>query len=70
MQKPTNPSAFPHDNYDGLASNGLTLRDYFAARALEIIANSDTNLGWIKETGVQQAYQIADAMLEERARQI
>ena len=42
---------------------GMTLRDYFAAKAMQVfIANNDTD--WDQD--VQDAYAIADKMLKER----
>lgn len=62
---PRNPSAFPA----GLAE-GMTLRDYFAAKAMEVIwqglgdMNRDDAIKFTAET----AYSMADAMLAERER--
>ena len=77
-KKPENPQAFPQtwerdgstDNWE----NGMTLRDYFAAKAMQgIYSNSE----WMKEykgdkylmqIGVasEVSYSIADAMLKQR----
>ena len=68
-----NPPAYPTNNWTQIApyssgySEGMTLRDYFAAQAMpEILAQMDvcngkelTNSAWI-------AYQMADAMLKAR----
>ena len=75
-KKPENPSAFPnveYSFYDGEPnvsdySTGMTLRDYFAAKALQ---------GWManpmfvnnkqdQEYAAQAAYKVADLMLKER----
>ncbi len=56
--------AFPHREYESRPYyHGMSLRDYFAARALQgILANEASPLHEI----VAAAYEIADAMLEER----
>lgn len=50
---------------NGFYSPGMTLRDYFAAKAMQgALANRD-----VKETAMSRAewaYEIADAMLKER----
>lgn len=70
-QKQTGGPAFPLstvDPYDRSVTtcDGMTLRDYFAAKAITgILAQKDVfdgthvNTAWL-------AYQIADAMIEER----
>ncbi|OZI26683.1 hypothetical protein CAL26_05010 [Bordetella genomosp. 9] len=78
MSEPLEP-AFPRDHrYEG--HNGLTMRDYFAAKALAgILANSEAANGGAepmlsylsrREDGADwvasMSYQIADAMLEAR----
>ena len=63
-----NPSAFPHGssefNYD--ESSGMTLRDYFAAKAMQTILG----VGATDDIAViaKAAYETADAMLAERAK--
>ena len=58
--------AFPHDgqqNYTG----GMTLRDYFAARALQgLMANKSNPLHFNPEDDAAYVYRIADAMLKAR----
>jgi hypothetical protein len=56
------PGAYP-------AEPGMTLRDYFAAKAMQAFA-ADPELGWADGlTGMaKQAYRWADAMLRERAK--
>lgn len=51
-----NPPAFP----DGLGNKGMTLRDYFAAKAL---ANSYTYHDGNPDKVAEWAYSVADAML-------
>ena len=42
---------------------GMTLRDYFAAKAMQVfLANDETSMG----EDAQDAYMVADAMLEAR----
>lgn len=54
-------SAFPMVG-EGYAREGMTLRDYFAAKALPYsLKNSFSTSG-----AVVEAYEIADAMLEAR----
>ena len=51
--------AFPQEN-DATGSMGMTLRDYFAARAMQ-------EMKWHDEDHAAQAcYEIADAMLRAR----
>lgn len=66
-----NLSAFPVYNQptDGFSfqatSEGMTLRDYFAAKAMQGIVISIGALDKVDDL-VGAAYEIADAMLEER----
>lgn len=48
------------------AQEGMTLRDYFAAKAMTAIYPDVQGLGWQKECA-KCAYELADAMLEARA---
>lgn len=57
--------------------NGMSLRDYFAAKAMQVVAQNESwraNLYTpqdglsIMENNARLAYQIADAMLVERAK--
>lgn len=68
--------AFPHwdplDGAQGAIHNGMTLRDYFAAKAMQglsakdgIPSMPDTWIGAIK-LRTKVAYMLADAMLEAR----
>ena len=59
--------AFPHEfKYgDGTVQRaiGMTLRDYFAARAMQVfLANTETTC----EIDARSAYKVADAMLKAR----
>ena len=53
------------------ASEGMSLRDYFAAKAMQgLIAQScGTAFGSVPINGAQYAYQMADAMLAAREQQ-
>lgn len=79
-KKPDNIQAFPQtweqngttDNWE----NGMTLRDYFAAKAISGILSSQTEMrangmdnasfGMQIETIVEESFLIADAMLKQR----
>ena len=60
----TGGPAFPcHPGIENPIYDGMTLRDYFAGKAMEgLIANNSTDAQEI----AQAAYIIADAMLERR----
>lgn len=89
MSRDTGGSAFPFPplyNSDGCGiyegSNGMTLRDYFAGRALAGIAGqsktfTDALVLKARELGIeseqyaaQMAYVLADAMIAERNKEI
>lgn len=69
-------SAFPGDNSQVRHNPGMTLRDYFAAKALQGMLASDAHPQVVLETlmdgpesrleRAKFAYSIADAMLEAR----
>lgn len=75
--KPENPPAFPShagdpemtDPRNRISCGGMTLRDYFAGRALTggLAATDNWNF-CTPEQCARQAYQIADAMLRERGK--
>jgi hypothetical protein len=67
-----NQPAFPcqYDEYFPLG-NGMTLRDYFAAKAMQSILSSDRYVGLIglnryEQRTAEDAYKMADAMLKSR----
>ena len=73
MSKEMVESAFPWvvdmgDKIEG--QKGITVRDYFAAKALQgmIAANGDSNgyLEYEEEMVAKNAYKLADAMLKAR----
>lgn len=61
-----NPSAFPVQSIyiedQETNSRGMTLRDYFAAKAMQALIDND---GLFSEIPTQ-AYALADAMMKER----
>ena len=59
--KTTNTPAFP---VHGLP--GMTLRDYFAAKAMQALLSHQRTLTEFEETVARAAYEQADAMLEAR----
>jgi hypothetical protein len=63
MNKETGGPAFPTDSHE-YNYQGMTLRDYFAAKAMQGLMAStiDATL----KTFAQQSYKMADAMLEAR----
>jgi hypothetical protein len=61
MNKPTGGPAFP----TGTAYQGMTLRDYFAAKAMQTKTFSVRPYDTTKEIA-NDAYRMADAMLEAR----
>jgi hypothetical protein len=72
MSKETGVSAFPGTQYaNGIQpsgfSQGMTLRDYFAAKAMQaILARNDSRFTTTLEFVGGKAYQYADAMLKAR----
>ena len=57
-----NPPAFPTGTGVTPYNSGMTLRDYFAAKAMQALIDND---GLFSEIPTQ-AYEIADAMLKAR----
>jgi len=61
--------AFPHkwETTDGttVIAKGMTLRDYFAAKAMQALI-SEPSLKATMDEFAHRAYQIADIMMEER----
>lgn len=71
--------AFPKGQSDYSENRGMTLRDYFAAKALSGILADRANIDRFDAIGSKElvepaalmataAYQMADAMLKERAK--
>lgn len=74
-KKPQNPSAFPAwdmtfgknpntDLYSAGTGQGMSLRDYFAAKAMQSLLSTDGTTQF--ETRAREAYEVADAMLKQR----
>ena len=59
-----NIPAFPN-NFTIDAFKGMTLRDYFAAKAMQALI-SEPSLTATMDEFANRAYQIADAMMEQR----
>lgn len=63
MSKDDGGSAFPQPHTKAEPSDGMSLRDYFAAAALSMVVMSEK----LEATDrAEIAYAVADAMLEER----
>ena len=72
-----NPPAFPTEKTIGLNKdgtwiaeipnqNGMTLKDYFAAKALQGICASGPDPSWTNARLAAEAYALANAMLKAR----
>ena len=67
-----NPLAFPTKNYQGIQpvstgySEGMTLRDYFAARAMQSMNSRQDYIDAPADAIALDAYALADAMLKAR----
>ena len=59
-----NPPAFPTGTGVTPYHSGMTLRDYFAAKAMQGLLSSDVNA--TLEVFAKQSYKVADAMLKAR----
>ena len=60
-----NPPAFP----DGLGNRGMTLRDYFAVKAMQALIDKDEWQSTVREVSEDVAlksYAMADAMMKAR----
>lgn len=71
MKTPRNTQAFPLDSAKGI-EEGMTLRDYFAAKALQGIMACNPKIGgdeWTEhdyDILAETFYKMADAMLKQR----
>lgn len=64
--KPKNPDAFPCDNKSE-GYSGMSLRDYFAAKAMQSVMIGDGyRMYSLPEDMAQLSYLMADAMLKQR----
>jgi hypothetical protein len=70
MKDQKKPNAFPYSGVgdDMNYSRGMTLRDYFAAKAMEGICNarSHSDLKGHAIASAKVAYELADAMMKAR----
>jgi hypothetical protein len=57
-----------YDARSGNYNEGMTLRDYFAAAAMQGLLAADSGNDLTYEKGAEMAYMQADAMLEKRAK--
>jgi hypothetical protein len=60
-----NPPAFP-SLYSLPETQGMLLRDYFAAKAMQGFCASPTGMEWANHKIAAEAYAIADEMLKAR----
>jgi hypothetical protein len=69
MTKNTGGPAFPcHPGIENSIYDGMTLRDYFAAKAMQgiLTATLTPNTVWSQDEAAETAYKVADAMLKAR----
>ena len=69
----TGGPAFPSSEWDGdyqrtFSTGGMTLRDYFAVKALQgiLTATLTPSTVWSQDAAAETAYNVADAMLKAR----
>lgn len=62
------PQAFPNEGFNGWGApeKGMTLRDYFAAKALPMSIADDPERAIGRETHARWCYEMADAMMKAR----
>jgi hypothetical protein len=68
--KDTGGPAFPHDHLNRIAA-GMTLRDYFAAKAMQSLMYTQyVDMTYEGEPAAMafEAYRLADAMLAEKGK--
>jgi hypothetical protein len=74
MSEKNRIKAFPNEGYKSDIFDGMSLRDYFAAKAMQaIISNSDKQsiaFGEVDNWVGDYAYDVADAMMEARENDI
>ena len=68
MDKDTGGPAFPFNHFDlGATEHGMTLRDYFAAKAMQgLLSDPDWRQDMTFEDTAYAAYEQANAMLKAR----
>ena len=65
--EPSNPKAFPCGNDSYVIQAGMTLRDYFAAKAMQAVMTGEGYRMYSQpEDMAQLSYLMADAMLKQR----
>lgn len=64
MTKETGGNAFPHENH--LSHRGMSLRDYFAAKAMQALIARETRLSQNPMLYTGASYDFADAMIKAR----
>lgn len=57
-------AGYPTDEFE--PANGMTIRDYFAAKALQGICASSPGADWTNDRLAAEAYDLANAMLKAR----
>ena len=69
MTKETGGPAFPTPRYErgDMYSLGMTLRDYFAARAMQSYLSGDDRDSFSYDEWARASYQMADSMLITRS---
>lgn len=65
---PTHGQAEGDDPRNQILSGGMTLRDYFAAAALQGLIAYSGNSSAYSDLQAKQSYKIADAMMAERSK--
>lgn len=60
------PASEAHQHGMHSPQDGMTLRDYFAAKAMQGICASGPTANWTDGRIARSAYEMADAMLEAR----
>ena len=67
MSTETGGPAFPGVDVEGEPYTGMTLRDYFAAKAMQgLLSSGKVAQEYIRESLVSDSYALADKMLEAR----
>jgi hypothetical protein len=62
----TGGPAFPDPQENWRGEKGMTLRDYFAAKAMQAILSDGSWHGHTCKTAALESYEMADAMLKAR----
>jgi hypothetical protein len=65
-RKPNNPYAFPLTDSVSFCTDGMSLRDYFAAKAMQSYIRNGNGWGKDYKNVAIDSYKMADAMLKER----